>query len=66
MTTTVIRLTPNSDGVTDIWYESRGTLSASIGPTVRADEPIFYYALGSPQRTLRPNYDRRTEYPTLP
>lgn len=61
------RPTGFDDGVTDRWYIPPAVFFGSAAQlVVGTDEPAFYYALGNPQRTLRPNYDRRTEYPNLP
>jgi len=63
-----LRPTPNSDGVTDRWYETpAGNVVLIRDLDQRADfNEFLYYALGTPQRTLRPNYDRHTEFPNLP
>ena len=59
------RFTSNNDGVTDTWDEARGT-QFPVMTTVVPQAEFLYYALGTPQRTLRPNYDRHTEFPNLP
>ena len=64
--------TKNDDGVTTAFYFEQstapfaGTFSEGRNLTDVLLPEAFYYALGNPQRTLRPNYDRRTEYPNLP
>lgn len=67
MATDAKRVTGFNDGVTDRWYyppalDARVRINASVGGEYEG----LYYALGNPQRTLRPNYDRHTEYPNLP
>lgn len=62
------RVTAFNDGVTDRWYWPPIQLVSGIMSDItRTGVPeVFYYAFGNPQRTLRPNYDRHTEYPNLP
>lgn len=63
------RVTAFDDGVTDRWYwppiQSRVS-GTKFDITQNGVPEYFYYAFGNPQRTLRPNYDRRTEFPNLP
>lgn len=55
------------DGATDRWYYPAPLdVRMRVNVTATGDSEALYYALGNPQRTLRPNYDRRTEYPNLP
>ena len=60
------RPTGFDDGVTDRWYIPPAVLFGKAAQVVIGEYEGLYYALGNPQRTLRPNYDRRTEYPNLP
>lgn len=67
MATDAKRVSGFNDGVTDRWYYPAPLdARARVNATATGDREVLYYALGNPQRTLRPNYDRRTEYPNLP
>lgn len=61
------RISGFNDGVTDRWYIPPTSVQHTrINVTAAGEVEALYYALGNPQRTLRPNYDRHTEFPNLP